>query len=37
MSLVVRVKDWINHRPGGLNCVLTGEERAIAGHGVSQQ
>ena len=34
---MVGLKDWIDHRPGGLNCVLTGEERSIAGHGVAQK
>ena len=34
---VVRLKDWIDHRPGGLDRVLTGEERSIAGHGVAQK
>src|SRR5579862_186938 len=34
---VVGLQDWVNHRPGGLNRVLTGEERAVAGHGVAQQ
>jgi len=33
----VGIKDWIDHRPGGLNRVLAGEECAIAGHGVTQQ
>ena len=31
------LKDWIDHRPGGLNRVLTGEKRAVAGHGVAQE
>ena len=31
------LKDWIDHRPCCLNCVLTGEERSIAGHGVAQE
>ena len=34
---VVGLKDWIDHRPGGLNRVFTGEERSIAGHGVPQE
>ena len=35
-SLVVFLKDWIDHRPGGLDRVFTGEERSIADHGVAQ-
>jgi hypothetical protein len=31
------IKDRVDHRPGGLNRVLAGEERAIAGQGVTQQ
>ena len=34
---MVGLKDWLDHRPGGLNRVLTGEERAVAGHGVAQE
>jgi len=34
---VVGLKDWIDHRPGGLDRVFTGEERSIAGHGVAQK
>ena len=34
---MVCFQDWIDHRPGGLDCVLAGEERAIAGHGVAQK
>ena len=34
---VVGLEDWLDHRPGGLNRVLTGEERAVAGHGVRQE
>ena len=30
-------KDRLDHRPGGLNRVLTSEERAVASHGVAQQ
>ena len=30
-------KDWLDHRPGGLNRVLTGEQRAVTGHGVAQE
>jgi hypothetical protein len=33
----VRLKNWIDHRPGGLDRVLTHEERAIAAHGVTQE
>jgi hypothetical protein len=33
----VVLKDWVDHRPGGLNRVLTGEKRAVAGHGVTQK
>ena len=35
-TLVVR-KDRLDHRPGGLNRVFTGEERAVASHGVGQE
>ena len=34
---MVRLKDWIDHRPSGLDRVLTGEERSIADHGVAQK
>ena len=34
---MVCFQDWIDHRPGGLDCVLAGEERAIARHGVAQK
>ena len=30
---MVGLKDWIDHRPSGLNRVLTGKERSIAGTG----
>ena len=30
-------KDGIDHRPGSLNRVLTGEERSVTVHGVSQK
>ncbi len=36
-SLVVVIENWIDHRPGSLNRVLTGEERGIAYHRVSQE
>ena len=36
-SPVVRFKDRLDHRPGGLDRVLAGEERSIAGHGVAQK
>ena len=36
-NAVVCFQDWIDHRPGGLHCVLAGEERSIAGHGVAQK
>ena len=29
------LQDWIDYRPSGLDCVLTGEERSIADHGVA--
>ena len=29
--------DWVDHRPGSLNRVLTGEERPVADHGVAQK
>src|SRR5512135_458500 len=31
------LKDRVDHRPGGLNRVLSGEERSIASHGISQK
>jgi hypothetical protein len=31
------LKDWVHHRPGGLDRVLTGEKRAVAGHGIAQE
>ena len=31
------LEDWIDHRPGGLDRVLAGEERSVAGHGVAQE
>ena len=34
---VVRLEDWTDHRPRGLDRVLTGEERSIAVHGVAQK
>ena len=34
---MVVLQDRVDHRPGGLNRVLTGEERAVAGHGVAQK
>jgi hypothetical protein len=34
---MVLLKHWIDHRPGGLNRVLTGEERSISRHGVAQK
>ena len=34
---VMVLKDRINHRPGGLDRVLAGEERSVAGHRVAQQ
>ena len=30
-------KDRVDYRPGGLNRVFTGEQRAIAGHRVGQK
>jgi hypothetical protein len=29
------LKNWIDHRPGGLDSILAGEERSIARHGVA--
>jgi len=37
MSCSVCIKDRVDHRPGGLNRILTGEKRAIAGYGVTQE
>ena len=34
---MVGLEDRLDHRPGGLNRVLTGEERSVAGHGVAQE
>jgi len=34
---VVLFEDRIDHRPGGLNRILAGKKRAIAGHGGTQQ
>ena len=34
---MVGIKNWLNHRPSGLNCFLTSEECAVAGHGIAQQ
>ena len=34
---MVVLEDGIDHRPSGLNCILTGEERSVAGHGVAQE
>lgn len=34
---MVVIKDWIDRGPGSLHGILTGEERAIAGHGVAQK
>ena len=31
------LKNRIDHRPGGLNRVFTGEKRSIAGHGITQK
>ena len=31
------LKDWIDHGPGGLDRVLTGEERSIADQGIAQK
>jgi hypothetical protein len=36
-NVVVCFQDWIDHCPGGLHRVPTGEERAIARHGVAQK
>jgi hypothetical protein len=32
---VVRLEDWTDHRPRGLDRILTGEERSV--HGVAQK
>ena len=37
MNSVVCFQDWIDYRPGRLDCVLAGEERSIARHGVAQE
>jgi hypothetical protein len=34
---VVRLKDWVHHRPGGFHRLLTSEEGSIAGQGVAQE
>ena len=34
---VVVLKDWFDHRPGGLDGDFAGEKRAITGHGVVQE
>jgi hypothetical protein len=31
------LKNWIDHRPGGLNRILAAEERSVAGHGITQK
>ena len=36
-NAVVCFQDWIDHRPGGLHCILAGEERSITRHGVAQK
>jgi hypothetical protein len=37
LSPEVAIKDRVDHCPGGFNRILTGEERAIASHGISQK
>jgi hypothetical protein len=34
---MVGLKDWLDHSPGSLDCILTGKKRSIAGHSVSQE
>src|ERR1035437_10638520 len=34
---LVGLQDWIDHRPGGLNRILTGKERSVADHGIAQK
>jgi hypothetical protein len=34
---VVFPKDWIDDRPRGFDCVLTGEKRSVAAHGIAQE
>jgi hypothetical protein len=34
---VVGFKNRIDHRPGGLNRILAGEECPVAGHGITQE
>ena len=36
-NATVGLQDSIDHRPGGLDRVLPGEERPVAGHGVGQE
>ena len=36
-SRVAGHENWLDNRPGGLNGVLAGEERTVAGHGVTQK
>ena len=36
-STVVGFKNRIDHRPGGLNRILAGEECPVAGHGITQE
>jgi hypothetical protein len=33
---VMFLEDWIDNHPGSLNRVFTSEERAVAGHGVTE-
>ena len=35
VSPVMGIEDRVDHRPGGLNRVLAGEERSVACHGVA--
>ena len=37
VNTTMRFQHWIDHRPSGLHRILAGEERAIAGHGVTQE
>ena len=30
-------KNWLDHRPGGFNRILTGKQRAVTGHGICQE
>ncbi len=36
-NFMVGLENGIDRCPGSFNCVLTGEERSVAGHGIAQQ